>query len=196
MEQKYRLTRTGLQNVIYLIEGSSYAGPDRRKSWIISAMAMTQVEHQFLVQNCATVDETVAFLKQVHSVLVDAIPLHLRYNAHIEQSVDDDRPFNPRAFLPENCLTFTQFNATYGKKQPQTVSVMFQKMLTRIPGVSVPRAIAISHKYPTFSSLYLKYQSIHDSYGKQHLLKDIVSGARKIGPACSKTIYTIFNAED
>ncbi|XP_052153514.1 crossover junction endonuclease EME1 [Oryza glaberrima] len=77
------------------------------------------------------------------------------------------------------------------------------KSLVAIPGVSPGQAIAIEKKYPSMRSLLNVYmddsKSVHE---KEHLLEDLrLEGPlgdfkRRLGPACSKKVYTILMAQN
>lgn len=125
--------------MIYLVEGytrSSQAGMGQtRASSITTALAITQVHSNFLIQHCHTIDETVAFLAQVHETLVQQFPASKCRNVttRIDSSVGiPASKFNPWSFLPKACRTYGSFNQEFSKSQKLTVGDIYQMMLLQV----------------------------------------------------------------
>lgn len=200
IEQKDRLEQCGLEKIVYLVEGTKVGQTAVRGKSVTTAMAMTQIHHNFLVQTCASIDETVDFLAEIHRELVRKFPRD-KYRNSADQNASSTTPrptgtgFDPWIFLPSKCRTFQSFNEAYSKRQKSTVHDLFQSMLMQIPGFSSARVRSVTEKYPTFQSLYETYKALPTLASRDKLVQDLKSGGynRRLGPKCSETLSRVFN---
>ncbi|KAI3421959.1 hypothetical protein GPALN_012497 [Globodera pallida] len=126
MEQKQRLRKCGLRNVLFVVEGGTTAN-DRA---LEQAMVSSGVESGFLVHRTPNVQGTAKFLQHLTRRLTERCA---------KQKVTGP-PFD---VFQEQCK----------KAHAVTVSDCWLRQLTVCPGISVDRAQLVRSRFPTFRSL-------------------------------------------
>uniref|UniRef100_A0A914HLG3 Crossover junction endonuclease MUS81 n=1 Tax=Globodera rostochiensis TaxID=31243 RepID=A0A914HLG3_GLORO len=126
MEQKQRLRKCGLRNVLFVVEGGTTAN-DRA---LEQAMVSSGVESGFLVHRTPNVQGTAKFLQHLTRRLTERCA---------KQQVTGP-PFD---VFQEQCK----------KAHAVTVSDCWLRQLTVCPGISVDRAQMVRSRFPTFRSL-------------------------------------------
>ncbi|XP_068634013.1 crossover junction endonuclease MUS81 [Battus philenor] len=180
-EQKFRLRRCGIDNVIYLVE---YYGSNKNVGLpvqsLMQALANTRVIDDFKVHITKSLSHSARFL----AILTKR--LAVRYKDKNLRGWD--------ASPKDNVLmTFNYFNKTTVKSKPLSVNEMFIKILLQLKGVSVEKAVAITNQYKTPHSLIKTYKHCNEREGEM-LLANLKYGdlGRNVGPTVSKTIYRLF----
>jgi hypothetical protein len=94
------LARSGVERVVYIVEGAMRAGGNPHKTWnqlpvdtLESALMSTQVGNDFVVERCASLRETIAYLKCLTrqlSARTDPITLRDDDDCGGDEEDDDD----------------------------------------------------------------------------------------------------------
>lgn len=178
-EQKFRLKRCGIKNVLYLIECN---GKNERlglpMQTLLQAVANTRIQDGFKIQFTDSLTASIKFLINF------TVKIGLTYEMKKLKGTN-------RKPVHEELMLFEYFNTTNAKTKSITVKESFIKMLLQIKGVSVDKALAITNVYQTPDSLITAYQNC--SLSEKHMLLATLSyGSKKVGPRISKTISQLF----
>ncbi|KAH9640667.1 hypothetical protein HF086_010545 [Spodoptera exigua] len=193
-EQKFRLRRCGLKNVIYLVEKyEKNKGLGLPLPSLLQALTNTRVQDGFKVRSTNSLNQSVRFLAMMTKRLTIRYgKMTLRNGGEECDDSDDDLKFVvPRVV---KLMTFEYFNKSSAKTKPLTVKDTFIKLLLQLKGVSVEKALAITNRYPTPHSLIVAYYKCDQQEGEL-LLASLKYGdqTRNIGPALSKSVYHLFS---
>ncbi|VEN38033.1 unnamed protein product [Callosobruchus maculatus] len=189
-EQKFRLKKSGIKNVYYLIEDYN-----KKKhiglplSTLRQAAVNTAIQDGFYVKETKNWMHTARFLAQFTAVLLNTFKDKTIFRA-AKESIQDD-PANDLISL----MSFNEFNQSSSKNKAMTVSDMFTKMLIQINGMSVDKATAIVECFPTPALLQDTLQKCSQNEGEQ-LIADIRYSKlqKKIGPTLAKILYQLFTS--
>ncbi|XP_075974985.1 mus81 structure-specific endonuclease subunit [Anticarsia gemmatalis] len=181
-EQKFRLRKCGLKNVVYMVENygsNKHVGLPIQH--LMQALANTRVQDGFKVHITGSLTDSARFLAMMTKRLT------IRYQ---EKNL---KGFNDKS-TGEFLMTFTYFNQASAKTKALTVTETFIKLLLQLKGVSVEKAVAITKKYSTPRSLIIAYQKCSANQG-EILLANLKHGelGRNVGPAVSKAVYQLFS---
>jgi crossover junction endonuclease MUS81 len=165
-EQKFRMKRSGLKHVIYLVEGVFDREYDNTKLEL--AMVSTQVEG-FFVHRTDSEEDTAHYLINTTKHFSES---------NINQTLD--------------CITqfaYDDFSAMVDKSRNLTISDLFAKQLIQFNQCTSEKAAAVVNLFSTPKKLKCALDRQLTS-NRAHLLKNIEYGnkKRKIGPALSKAI--------
>lgn len=184
-EQKFRLRKCGLRNVIYLVEhygNNKHVGLPIQS--LMQALANTKVQDGFKVHITDSLTNSVKFLAMMTKRLT------IRYKCKNLNGRNNALETNDN----ESLMTFKYFNTSALKTKALTVTEIFIKLLLQLKGLSVEKALAITDKYKTPRSLIVAYQRCDRSEG-ENLLANLKYGqmGRNVGSVVSKTIYQLFS---
>lgn len=151
-EQKFRLRKSGVKNVIYLVEEFSLSTEKSNKfpEAIQSAIASTQVVNGYFVKRTVKLDETIRYLARMTKMLkslYESKPLYLI----------PTKALTPTTYLPllshlrthpshvDKCynITYPSFASLSSKSDTLTLRDVFLKMLMCTRGISGDKALAI-----------------------------------------------------
>ena len=157
-EQKFRLRKSGVKNVIYLIEEFSLSTEKSTKfhEAIQSAIASTQVVDGYFVKRTLKLDETIHYLARMTKMLksqYESKPLYL-----IPTKV-----LTPTTYLPllshlrahpshvdkSYHITYPSFASLSSKSDTMTLRDVFLKMLMCTRGISGDKALAMQKHWVT-----------------------------------------------
>ncbi|KAF5688538.1 crossover junction endonuclease MUS81 [Fusarium circinatum] len=154
-EQKFRLQRSGVRKVIYIIEEISM-DPEvasRYAEAVRSAIASTQVVNGYFVKRTAKMDDTVRYLARMTAMLkrtyeskpLNVIPTkiltsqnYLPLLKHLRESIS-----------PDWYITYPAFSSLASKSESITLRDVFLKMLMTTKGVTGERALEIQKRWKT-----------------------------------------------
>ncbi|KAF9766294.1 Crossover junction endonuclease mus81 [Fusarium sp. DS 682] len=154
-EQKFRLQRSGVKKVIYIIEEISI-DPEvasRYAEAVRSAIASTQVVNGYFVKRTAKMDDTVRYLARMTAMLkrtYESKPLHI-----IPTKVLTSQNYLPllkhlrESISPDWYITYPAFSSLASKSESITLRDVFLKMLMAIKGVTGERALEIQKRWKT-----------------------------------------------
>ncbi|KAL1990910.1 hypothetical protein VTN49DRAFT_5913 [Thermomyces lanuginosus] len=164
-EQKFRLRRSGIPNVIYLIEEFAIAhdamGPSgtRIQEAVASAIASTQVVNGYFVKRTKNLDDTIRYLARMTFLLrskysdrrqrVALVP-STRLTSHESYlSTLADLRSSPAAHNTTFGVTSATFATLSSKSDTLTLRDVFLKMLMCTRGISGEKALEIQRRWPT-----------------------------------------------
>ncbi|KAJ5105874.1 hypothetical protein NUU61_003221 [Penicillium alfredii] len=189
-EQKFRLRRSGIKNVIYLVEEFNVTHPDsgsgsglKYQEMVSSAIASTQVVNGYFIKKTRNLDDSIRYLARM--------TLHLRrlYGVHGSPSVEtemnqSDNASSKIALLPSRRLsstqsylttldtfrtqdpsltygvTFSTFSALTSKSNVLSLRDVFLKMLMCTRGVTGEKALEIQRRWQTPRQLVEAYMAL------------------------------------
>lgn len=201
-EQKFRLRRSGIKNVIYLIEEFTVtqdsATASKYQEMVASAIASTQVVNGYFVKKTRDLDDTIRYLTRMTFLLqrmydASTSTLNLLPSRQISSSqsylaaLERLRSQDPSATYG---VTFSTFSALSSKSDVLTLRDIFLKMLMCTRGVTGDKALEIQRRWQTPRALVEAFQSLDqrdrdDMVAEQ--MKNMV-GRKKIAKALSKKI--------
>ena len=157
-EQKFRLRKSGVRNVVYLIEEFSLSTEKSTKfhEAIQSAIAATQVVNGYFVKRTVKLDETIRYLARMTKMLkslYESKPLY----------VIPTNALTPTTYLPllthlrthlshmdkSYHITYPSFASLSSKSDTLTLRDVFLKMLMCTRGISGDKALAVQKYWAT-----------------------------------------------
>jgi crossover junction endonuclease MUS81 len=155
-EQKFRLRRSGISNVTYIIEDFSISieRGDKYGDAVTSAIANTQVVNGYFVKQTEKLDDTIRYLAKMTNML---------QGLYQEKSlrVIPSNILHPQTYLPlqtklraekpeqGHYITFSAFSSLCSKSDAMSLRDVFLKMLMCTRGVTGEKALEIQKKWKT-----------------------------------------------
>lgn len=161
LEQKYRLKKCPIQNVLYLVEGNMSRTVHEMitDGSVPSAIAATESTDSFLVHQTRDIDHTIDVLSQLTNIFQEKV------------SSED---FNPQTSeLTKHLPTLSQFSDEWGKNMELSPEVTFGKQLQMILGISMEKSMAIIEIYKSMFDLNSAYDKCNSVEEENVLLSDI-----------------------
>lgn len=220
-EQKFRLRRSGIKHVIYLIEEFSVTHPDaaggaqKYQEMVASAIASTQVVNGYFIKKTKNLDDSIRYLARM------TLLLRKMYGAH-EPSDPVPSPGQSAtskvSLIPSRCIsstqtyltlldklrakddlltygvTFSTFSALSSKSDVLSLRDIFLKMLMCTRGVTGEKALEIQRHWKTPSALVEAYMALEPK-ARDSLVSDRLQslvGRKKVAKATSKKIAEIW----
>jgi crossover junction endonuclease MUS81 len=168
-EQKFRLRKSGVKNVIYLIEEISMSAEQfqRYEAAVRSAIASTQVVNGYFVKKTQKVDDTIRYLARMTAMLkeiYESKPLHL-----IPTQLLTTRNYLPlvtslRTKEPgtDYHITYEAFASLASKSESLSLRDVFLKMLMCTKGVTGEKALEIQKRWKTPRAFIEAYERCGD----------------------------------
>uniref|UniRef100_A0AAR5QHU9 Crossover junction endonuclease MUS81 n=1 Tax=Dendroctonus ponderosae TaxID=77166 RepID=A0AAR5QHU9_DENPD len=188
-EQKFRLKKSGIENLIYLIENY---GNNKNLCLPIESLRQaatnTAIQENFSIKFTNDYKDTAEYLVNFTDIL------EIMFKSKTLASCDKKNmlPVDINSDLV-SLMIFQEFNLASMKSKKMTVSDLFVKMLIQIRGMSVERALAIIQQYPSPYLLKEAYESNDSESVNEKLLAAIkFATGKKIGPALSKIVFRFF----
>ncbi|KAM5482032.1 Crossover junction endonuclease mus81 [Microsporum audouinii] len=178
-EQKFRLRRSGIKNVIYLVElmtltNANVASTNRDMAAITSAIASTQVVNGYFVKQTNSLDESIRYLARMTKLLremyigsdystqvkpievtpTSCIESQNTYLLQLEQLRAEEQQrlkasSTPVALETTYTLTYNTFSALSSKSDMLTLRDIFLKMLMCTRGITGDKALEIQRRWRT-----------------------------------------------
>lgn len=165
-EQKFRLRRSGVKNVIYLVEEFNMpqdvegVNGTKYQEMVASAMASTQVVNGYFVKKTLNIDDSIRYLTRMTLLLrqkygnssnndntVALIPSHsISSTQSYLSTINSLRAQNSSTTYS---VTFPTFSALTSKSDSLTLRDVFLKMLMCTRGVTGERALEIQRRWQT-----------------------------------------------
>lgn len=207
-EQKYRLAKAqalGISKVGYIFEGTlrskSRPGDEAGAAWrqqaLPSALAKTAAHSRFSVMHTATLDGTVGLLADVHHMLA----ARLRAEAAAAVTAggapgggSDGCSLLARDGSSGRPLRWAEFSARLAKRDDETRTAVWGKMLLQLPGVSAKIAEALRDAFPTAAALRA---ALRRAGGREAAAKAVAElrlrdSARRVGPIVAGRVVDAF----
>ncbi|KAL6240029.1 hypothetical protein BDW75DRAFT_196771 [Aspergillus navahoensis] len=221
-EQKFRLRRSGIKNVIYLIEEfavthheSNAAAAQKYHEMVASAIAQTQVVNGYFVKRTKNLDDTIRYLARMTYLLrnmysasppsfshspatpthtVSLLPTrHLSLSASYLSALNTLRTQNPDITYG---VTFPTFCAIASKSEALTLRDIFLKMLMCTKGISGDKALEIQRVWPTPQAFIRAFEELTDPKQKENMVADrmahVMVGRKKIAKVLSRKIAEVW----
>ena len=205
-EQKFRLQKSGVKNVIYLVEEISMSAEHFQKyeEAVQSAIASTQVVNGYFVKKTHKVDDTIRYLARMTVMLkgmYEKKPLHL-----IPTGVLTTQNYLPLVNMLRTKEPATDYHITYeafaslaSKSESLTVRDVFLKMLMCTKGVTGQKALEIQKRWKTPKAFIEAYEQCGDGEQGKRKKIEMVSkemahfvGRKKITKAVSLKIAEVW----
>ncbi|KAL7813713.1 endonuclease [Trichoderma gracile] len=155
-EQKFRLNRSGVRKVIYLIEEISMdaAAYQRYEEAVQSAIASTQVVNGYFVKRTQKIDDTIKYLARLTAMLkrryeskhLNVIPTRVITAQNYQRLLQHLREREPSVGYH---VTYPAFASLASKSETMTLRDVFLKMLMTTKGLTGERALEIQRKWNT-----------------------------------------------
>uniref|UniRef100_A0A1B0DLB8 Crossover junction endonuclease MUS81 n=1 Tax=Phlebotomus papatasi TaxID=29031 RepID=A0A1B0DLB8_PHLPP len=187
-EQKFRLMRSGIPNVIYMVEmyDSRHLGLPFKT--IMQAATNTNVHNKFTVKITDNHHGSILYLsvmsKMLEKIFEEKILVGCSKVDIKEFKMTDD-------FV--SLMHFKEFNASSSKTREMKVRDFFARQLIQLSSMSVDKALAITRIYGTPRILMNAYRMRNEQEGRD-LLTNIKYGrlGRQIGHKLSEIIYEFY----
>ncbi|KAI5854173.1 hypothetical protein BZA05DRAFT_393449 [Tricharina praecox] len=200
-EQKFRLTKSGIPHVIYIIEAFALGDNGAHMTEAIeTAISSTQVVNGFFVKRTAKLDDTIRYLARMTKTLRDLylgrdlhiIPAELvesRTYSHLRTHLKNTHP--ERGFY----LAYDTFSSLVNKNGSTTLRDVFLKMLMCVRGISAEKALEIQRSFATPAALIEAFVGCNDDRQRDELVFKACEntiGRRKIGCVVSKKVREVW----
>jgi crossover junction endonuclease MUS81 len=182
-EQKFRLNRSGVKKVVYLIEEISMdsAAYQRYEEAVQSAIASTQVVNGYFVKRTQKIDDTIKYLARLTAMLkrtyekkqLHVIPTKVITAQNYSRLIQHLREKEPSVGY---YVTYPAFASLASKSETMTLRDVFLKMLMTTKGLTGERALEIQRKWKTPYDFVKAFHACGtDEQGKKRK-RDLVSG--------------------
>ncbi|KAG0123275.1 hypothetical protein HOY82DRAFT_619471 [Tuber indicum] len=200
-EQKFRLAKSGLKHVIYIIEDFTLKEADRAmQDAMNTAISSTQVVDGFFVKRTGKLDDTIRYLvrmtkkleKEYETKDLNLIPDNLldsstyqAFRKHLNEKFPE-KQFN---------INYSIFSTLVSKSASLNLRDVYLKMLMCVRGISLDKALQIQKAYPTPIELVEAYERCaSEDEMKEMIMKQSASalGRKKVGPAVSAKVAEVW----
>ncbi|KAL7629298.1 Crossover junction endonuclease mus81 [Parahypoxylon ruwenzoriense] len=155
-EQKFRLKRSGIKNVVYIVEEISMDSEvlDKRAEMVQSAIGSTQVVNGYFVKKTQRMDDTIRYLtrmtmllkKQYESKSLLVIPTEVLTAQNYLPLLDHLRQKEPTT---GHYISYPAFASLASKSDLMTLRDLYLKMLMCTKHVSGEKALEIQKRWKT-----------------------------------------------
>ncbi|KAI0851461.1 hypothetical protein F5Y00DRAFT_229779 [Daldinia vernicosa] len=155
-EQKFRLKRSGIKNIVYIVEEISMDSEvlDKRAEMVQSAIASTQVVNGFFVKKTQRMDDTIRYLtrmtmllkKQYESKPLLVIPTEILTAQNYLPLLEHLRQKEPTT---GHYITYPAFASLASKSDMMTLRDLYLKMLMCTRQVTGEKALEIQKRWKT-----------------------------------------------
>jgi crossover junction endonuclease MUS81 len=203
-EQKHRLSRSCLRNIIYLFEGHgdgpsiATIGPER----YFAAVCQTPIQDGFFSKRTRSLEETFQFIHDLYVHVQDKYQDKDLQFVTIGANVEFDRDLLSNIIAESGNVhqSFALYAAMNTKTANWTFKDIFIQQLMTIKGVTGEKAVQIARKYPSPVELYEEYRVMPNEQARELLFaewqSEVPGKERKYGPALSRRIYEVFWAHE
>ncbi|KKY22860.1 putative dna repair protein [Phaeomoniella chlamydospora] len=178
-EQKFRLRRSGVKNVTYLVENITISDERQMKygEAVASAIASTQVVNGFFIKRTEKLDDTIRYLARMTKLLQDQyekedlyiIPAKALHPQTYLGMLDKLRRDQPKK---KHYVTFASFNSLSSKSADLTLRDVYLKMLMCCRGVTGEKAIEIQKRWKTPRKFVEAFEATEDRRKKDTMVSD------------------------
>lgn len=175
-EQKTRLKRTGIDNILYLIEEVTSSDLQQMSQAIQTSIALATMVNGFHVQRTKDADATLHFIHRLTKQVVKFYtgkPLLVLNPSNVASQLDYARLLTSfkRRFTNHECVhLYHTFDSLLSKSNMTTVREMFVRMLMTVRGITLEKAIAIQRQYKTPRAMFERFdpdEAFVARYGKK-----------------------------
>lgn len=202
-EQKFRLKKSGMRNIIYVVETITISSErqDIYGQSIESALASMQIVDDIFLKQTAKIDETIKYLARMTQSLkamYEQKELHVLPSRTLDVATHHKTLEQLRAKTPSNayCITFSAFCSLCDKSDSLTLRDLYLKMLMCMRGVTGDKAIEIQKIWPTPNALIQAYSELgSDAKAKETLVSNRLGkeiDRKQVGKALSAKIAEVW----
>jgi crossover junction endonuclease MUS81 len=199
-EQKFRLTKSGLKNVIYIVEEFTVREAENMQESILTAISSTQVVNGFFVKRTAKLDDTIRYLVRMTKMLRSMYlgkDLYIVPDSHVEAHTYAQLREHIKNTYPgkDFYLRYETFSQLVTKGACMTLRDLFLKMLMCVRGISAEKALEIQRSFKTPAELLEAYEKCRDSHERDNLVAEASKNAvmrRKIPAGVSKKVREVW----
>ncbi|KAL8867602.1 MAG: hypothetical protein Q9174_005556, partial [Haloplaca sp. 1 TL-2023] len=201
-EQKFRLRKSGVRNVVYLVEDISISQEVKNKYWeaVQSAVVGTQVINGFFVKRTRGLDETIRYLVRMTRIL------KLTYESQ-PLTLLPSHTLSPSTYLPllthlsstqpktPHHITYASFSSLSSKTGTRTLRDVFLQMLMTTRGLTADKAIAIQNIWTTPRAFVEAYKSCATDKEREGMVERRLLGEQgrgKVGKQLSKILGEVW----
>ena len=179
LEQKFRLKKSELKKVVYLVEGDLAQQDKMSASQLKMAIVETEVTQGFYTHQTQHAGDTVEYLSGMHCQIMAAVLVH---------------PSSRCGSYSAPVMPLSEFSERAAKvSRSSTVQDIFGRILRQLPRCGAAQAQAILNVYPTIGHLVKAYGKLGSEAEKIALLADIKPiGRSRLGNSLSSTAYYFF----
>ncbi|KAJ9629066.1 Crossover junction endonuclease mus81 [Knufia peltigerae] len=201
-EQKFRLHKSGIKNVVYLVEAYSLSSEKSEKygDAVESAIASMQVVDDVFVKQTAKLDDTISYLARMTKTLKG---LYERKDIHViptdtfEAEAASTILERLRSLSPQKTygMTFSLFGAMCDKSDSMTLRDVYLKMLMCTRGVTGEKAVEIQKIWPTPRALAEAFDTMKTIPEKENMISSRLANAipkKKVAKALSAKIAEVW----
>jgi crossover junction endonuclease MUS81 len=201
-EQKFRLRRSGVKNVTYIIEDFSISADNEDKygEAVSSAIASTQVVNNYFVKKTAKLDDTIRYLARMTKMLqamyekrdLQIIPtkvIEAKTYLALTTWLCEEQPSKG------HFLTFSAFSALCGKSDTMTLRDVFLKMLMCTRGVTGEKALEIQRRWKTPGDFIEAFESREGQKARDTMVSEKITSLiprKKIAKGLSGKIAEVW----
>ncbi|PWW71734.1 hypothetical protein C7212DRAFT_303145 [Tuber magnatum] len=200
-EQKFRLAKSGLKHVTYIIEDFTLKEADRTmQDAMDTAISSTQVVNGFFVKRTGKLDDTIQYLVRMTKKLAkeyETKDLNLIPDNLLDSSTYQAfrKHLNDRFPEKQFNTNYSIFSTLVSKSASLNLRDVYLKMLMCVRGISLEKALRIQKMYPTPIELVEAYERCaSEDEMKEMIMKQFanVLGRKKVGPAISAKVAEVW----
>ncbi|KAL2256537.1 hypothetical protein VTK26DRAFT_1522 [Humicola hyalothermophila] len=205
-EQKFRLRRSGVQNVIYLVEEihMDSAHFQKYEEAVQSAMASMQVVNGYFLKRTQKMDDTIRYLASMTKMLkkvyegkqLDVIPTSVLTARNYLPLLKHLRETRPSASYH---ISYPAFSSLASKSNNMALRDLFLKMLMCSKGVTWEKAIEVQKVWKTPNEFIKAYEQCGEGEEGRRRKMELVStrldhlvGRKKITKAVSQKLAEVW----
>jgi crossover junction endonuclease MUS81 len=203
-EQKFRLRKSGVPNVTYLVEAFSISA-ERSETYgqsLETAITSTQVVNDIFVKQTDKLDESIKYLARMTQTLQK---LYSRKEVLVVKShrIDTTTYLSMMAELRKKHyqstvgVTLSAFSSLCNKNDDLTLRDVYLKMLLCVRGVTADKAVEIQKIWPTPNALIEAYESCPSAKDRETMLSTRLSNAiprKKVAKSLSTKIAQVWHS--
>jgi crossover junction endonuclease MUS81 len=199
-EQKFRLTKSGLKNVIYIVEEFALREAVDMQESILTAISSTQVVNGFFVKRTAKLDDTIRYLarmtKMIRSMYLGK-DLYIVPDSHVEAHTYTQLREHIKTTYPgkDFYLRYETFSQLVSKAACMTLRDLFLKMLMCVRGISAEKALEIQRSFKTPMELLEAFEKCRNPSERDNLVAEASKNAvmrRKVSAPVSKKVREVW----
>lgn len=201
-EQKFRLQKSGVKNVVYLIEEYSLSAERSEKygEAVESAIASMQVVNNIFVKQTTKLDETIRYLARMTKTLkglygskdIHVIPARSFEAEAVSITLDRRRRVTPEKVYG---MTFSVFGTMCDKSESMSLRDVYLKMLMCTRGVTGEKAVEIQKIWRTPRALAEAFEAQEKGSSRDNMISDRLGDAiprKKVAKALSAKVAEIW----
>lgn len=209
-EQKFRLRKSGVKNVVYMIEdhGIDSQQSENYAEALITARVSSQVVDKFNVKQTVSLDDSLRYITTMTNMLKE---IYEKKELHvIPSSVLTTRNHMPLVLhlrekhpAKDFNITYSAFSALASKSDTLTIRDVYLKMLLCVRGITAEKAIEIQKRWKTpieFIEAYKRCgEGVEGEKAKQNMVSNALVncvGRKKIGKAVSVKIAEVWGNQE